>query len=99
MIGKIGTDIEDSKCSWLCVQALMKCNEKQRETLLACYGLPEKENVEKVKELYTELDLKSMYHAYEEESYKALDAEIQGITELPKELFTGLLAKIYKRSK
>jgi len=28
--GKVGTDIEESKCGWLIVQALKKCNTEQR---------------------------------------------------------------------
>ena len=28
--GKIGTDIEESKCSWLVVQALTRANSEQR---------------------------------------------------------------------
>ena len=31
--GKIGTDIEDNKCSWLVVQALSRCNQEQRQIL------------------------------------------------------------------
>ena len=38
VIGKIGTDIEDNKCSWLVVQALARVNPKQRELLEANYG-------------------------------------------------------------
>ena len=30
VIGKIGTDIEDNKCSWLVVQALQRADEEQR---------------------------------------------------------------------
>jgi farnesyl diphosphate synthase len=30
IIGKVGTDIEDNKCSWLVVQALARCSEQQR---------------------------------------------------------------------
>ena len=33
VIGKIGTDIEDNKCSWLIVQALSKANGEQRKRL------------------------------------------------------------------
>ena len=31
--GKVGTDIEDNKCSWLVVQALDKANAEQRALL------------------------------------------------------------------
>lgn len=31
--GKIGTDIEESKCSWLVMQALKKADAKQRSIL------------------------------------------------------------------
>lgn len=33
VIGKIGTDIEDNKCSWLVVQALDRCTPEQRKIL------------------------------------------------------------------
>lgn len=32
-IGKIGTDIQDNKCSWLINQALAKANSEQRKIL------------------------------------------------------------------
>ena len=31
VIGKVGTDIEDNKCSWLVVQALQRCTDAQRK--------------------------------------------------------------------
>ena len=31
VIGKVGTDIEDNKCSWLVVQALARCSDAQRK--------------------------------------------------------------------
>ena len=34
--GKIGTDIEDNKCSWLVVQALKKATPPQRAELEVC---------------------------------------------------------------
>ena len=38
VLGKIGTDIQDNKCSWLVNQALKKCNKDQRQVLEENYG-------------------------------------------------------------
>ena len=34
--GKVGTDIEENKCSWLVVQALQRASPSQRNTLEVC---------------------------------------------------------------
>ncbi|KAI9124072.1 hypothetical protein K1719_005372 [Acacia pycnantha] len=57
IFGKIGTDIEDFKCSWLVVKAMELSNEEQKKVLYENYGKPDPENVAKVKALYKELDL------------------------------------------
>jgi farnesyl diphosphate synthase len=36
--GKIGTDIQDRKCSWLAVMALQRSNDEQKEIMMQCYG-------------------------------------------------------------
>ena len=36
MTGKIGTDIEDNKCSWLVVQALARVTPQQKAELEVC---------------------------------------------------------------
>ncbi|KAG4974919.1 hypothetical protein JHK82_031811 [Glycine max] len=56
-IGKIGTDIEDFKCSWLIAKALELSNEQQKKVVQENYGKPDPENVAKVKALYNELNL------------------------------------------
>jgi len=33
LTGKVGTDIEDNKCSWLIVQALSRASNEQRSVL------------------------------------------------------------------
>jgi farnesyl diphosphate synthase len=52
-----------------------------------------------VKALYKELEIERRFQEYEQRSYEQLSATIEEQTLLPKEVFTSLLKKIYKRSK
>jgi farnesyl diphosphate synthase len=99
VIGKIGTDIQDNKCSWLVVQALNVANAKQRKVLEENYGQHDPEKVEKVKKLYKEIGVEKIFQTYEEESYRRIQALIGNVKEMPTEVFEFLLRKIYKRSK
>lgn len=100
VLGKIGTDIEDAKCSWLVCKALEIVNDEQKAVLVEHYGKHDPEGVKKVKELYKELKLEEMYHDYEEEQKKRCDELIAKIQpESFRELFKFLLGKIYKRQK
>lgn len=36
--GKIGTDIQDGKCSWLAVVAMQRATEEQKKIMKECYG-------------------------------------------------------------
>jgi len=36
--GKIGTDIQDNKCSWLAVVAMQRANVEQKQIMIDCYG-------------------------------------------------------------
>ncbi|KAK4420858.1 Farnesyl pyrophosphate synthase [Sesamum alatum] len=47
-IGKIGTDIQDFKCSWLVANALKLCNEDQKKTLYDAYVEYERMSYEKI---------------------------------------------------
>ncbi|KAI5618320.1 farnesyl pyrophosphate synthase [Silurus asotus] len=98
--GKIGTDIQDNKCSWLVVTALRVMTPEQRVELEACYGRSDAESVERVKALYDTLDMPLRYHQYEEESYLRLQKLIQGHAQnLPHAVFLNFAKKIYKRNK
>ena len=99
VIGKIGTDIEDNKCSWLVVQALLRCSPGQRAVIEANYGQADAAKVATIKALYAELQLERAFQEYEEQSYGELSQLIRDQSALPHALFGDMLAKIYKRSK
>ncbi|KAF2648147.1 farnesyl pyrophosphate synthetase [Lophiostoma macrostomum CBS 122681] len=102
VLGKIGTDIQDNKCSWLINQALRKVNPEQRKLLEENYGQKDGEKEAKVKELYHDLKLADFYEQWEEERVAELREKIANVDEsegLKKEVFEAFLKKIYKRSK
>lgn len=63
------------------------------------YGRDGEESIQKIKDVYVELDLERVFKEYEQTSYEKLSAEISAQKELPAEVFTALLKKIYKRQK
>jgi farnesyl diphosphate synthase len=99
VIGKVGTDIQDNKCSWLVVQALKRVNPKQYKVLEENYGQHDSKKVARVKKLYVELELETVFQEYEEESYKAIQRLLAETAGMPTEVFEFLLRKIYKRAK
>jgi farnesyl diphosphate synthase len=99
VIGKVGTDIQDNKCSWLVVQALTKANDAQRKILTDNYGKDDAAAVAAVKALYVDLGLEAAFRAYEEAAHASLVAEVEGQADVPAGVFMPLLAKIFKRSK
>ncbi|KAJ0240551.1 Farnesyl pyrophosphate synthase 1 [Hirschfeldia incana] len=99
-LGKIGTDIENFKCSWLVVKALERCSKEQTEILYENYGKPDPSNVAKVKELYKELDLEGVFKEYESKSYEKLIGVIEAHqSKAIQAVLKSFLAKIYKRQK
>ncbi|XP_030013819.1 farnesyl pyrophosphate synthase isoform X2 [Sphaeramia orbicularis] len=98
--GKIGTDIQDNKCSWLVVTALEIMTPEQRAELEACYGQHDEASVEKVKALYSALEMPTLYRKYEEQSYQRLQKLIACHAQnLPHSVFLNFAKKIYKRNK
>jgi len=100
VIGKVGTDIQDSKCSWLVVQALKRSSPAQRDVIERNYGKDDEECIGKVKSMFEELALADVYAAYEAKVYDDINQLIESASgEIPKEIFVSLLGKIYKRSR
>ena len=101
-IGKIGTDIQDNKCSWLVNQALQRASPEQRQVLDDNYGRKDKECESKVKAVFADMKLDELYRAYEEEKVAELRKMIAEVDEsegLKKVVFEGFLSKIYKRDR
>lgn len=101
-MGKIGRDIEEGKCCWPIITALSIANPEQRAILEQNYARKDSANADAVKEVYRELNLKSLYNEYERESITELQALINEFTQetkLPGEIFEFLLRKIRGRDK
>ncbi|KAK3633038.1 Farnesyl pyrophosphate synthetase [Elasticomyces elasticus] len=101
-LGKIGTDIQDNKCSWLVNQALKRCSGEQRKVLEENYGRKDRGCEGRVKVVFEELGLEKVYLEYEEKIVGELRDKIANLDEsdgLKKEVFEEFLRKIYKRSK
>ncbi|XP_024965234.1 farnesyl diphosphate synthase 2 [Cynara cardunculus var. scolymus] len=100
VIGKIGTDIEDFKCSWLVVKALELANEEQKKLLHEKYGRKDPASVAKVKELYYTLNLEGVSEDYENKSHEKLIKSIESHpSKAVQAVLKSFLAKIYKRQK
>lgn len=96
--GKVGTDIEEGKCTWLVVKALERAGPAQRKALGENYGRNERGAVRAVKDLYEELELPRVYAEHEEESYRLICGQIEETAdELPGEVFFYFLKLLYTR--
>ncbi|EOD53185.1 putative farnesyl pyrophosphate synthetase protein [Neofusicoccum parvum UCRNP2] len=102
VLGKIGTDIQENKCSWLINQALRIATPEQRRVLEENYGRENCENEAKVKEIYKQLELDRIYADFEEKRVDEIKSYISEVYEgggLRKKVFEEFLRKIYKRGK
>jgi farnesyl diphosphate synthase len=102
VIGKIGTDIKDNKCSWLINQALLRATPDQRKLLDEAYGRKDDTNEARIKKLFHELELQKVYQEYEEKRVADIRRMIEAVDEsegLKKEVFETFLKKIEKRTK
>ncbi|KAI0816067.1 farnesyl-diphosphate synthase [Trametes gibbosa] len=109
VLGKIGTDIIDNKCSWCVNTALALATPAQRKLLDDNYGRKDAGAEARVKKLYEELGIRARFVEYEEAAYKRIVGLIETIPEhatapagqvvLKRQVFKVFLDKIYKRQK
>lgn len=101
VIGKIGTDIRDGKCSWVAVQALELASKEERELLVRHYGSQDPHDEATVKELFQKLGIDKLFKQYEAKFYDNALGQIEAVcggTVLPSQVFITFLDKVYKRS-
>ena len=99
VIGKIGTDIQDGKCSWLIVKALEVASEEEKRVLTLHYGSQDEADISIIKQLYQKLQIQQKFRDYESNFYQSVVSKIDSVSdEFPKEVFTTFLDKVYKRS-
>lgn len=100
ILGKGDNDIKEGKCTWLAVNALERATPEQRNIMQECYGINDSEKIERVKQLYSDLDLPRIFFTYEKETYNLLNNQIEQMScELPREAFRMILDEIYQREK
>uniref|UniRef100_A0A915HS68 Farnesyl pyrophosphate synthase n=1 Tax=Romanomermis culicivorax TaxID=13658 RepID=A0A915HS68_ROMCU len=98
--GKIGTDIEDGKCTWLLVEALDMIKAKQRKIIEENYAKSDPSNVKMIKNLYDFLNLRSKYEQFESEQVGTLTEMIENLNLVKlRPLFTHLLSLLRGRKK
>lgn len=76
VIGKIGTDIQDFKCSWLAVTFVKNAIPEQMEVFKANYGKDDEACIAKIKGLYNDMNVRKMFEELEEEYGKKVGALI-----------------------
>ena len=101
-IGKIGTDIQDNKCSWVINAALKLCSPEQRKILDENYGRKDPECEQRCKQIFYDLKLQEVYERYEEQVAARLRERIGEIDEsrgFRREVLYSFLDKVYRRKK
>ncbi|ODV61484.1 bifunctional (2E,6E)-farnesyl diphosphate synthase/dimethylallyltranstransferase [Ascoidea rubescens DSM 1968] len=101
-IGKIGTDIQDNKCSWIINTALTLADKEQKQLLDNNYGQKDAAKEKICKDIFQNLKIDQIYHDYEEKIVNELKQKISKVDQsrgFKSEVLSVFLNKIYKRKK
>lgn len=101
-IGKIGTDIQDNKCSWVINAALKLCSNAQRKILDDNYGRKNAECEQRCKQVFHEINLEQVYEKYEKQVILKLREMIEKVDEsrgLKRDVLYSFLEKVHWRRK
>jgi len=78
-IGKIGTDIQDVKCSWLAVTFLAHATPQQTQVFKDNYGQHDDAKIATIKKLYKEAKLEEIFAKYEDEVVVGVNKQLEDI--------------------
>ena len=101
-LGKVGTDIEEGKCTWLAVEAFARGSDEQRATLRECFAMQERTraDVQTVRGIYEAIGIRDIYHNLEQEMSLKVDLAIGAVSHTGLQHVLRLLyARIHKRNK
>lgn len=99
-IGKIGTDIQDFKCSWLAVQFRERASTLQLSEFEKNYGKADCHCIQRIKELYNEVRMQEVFEKCEEDYASKVNSTINSIVHFPLQTCLRYLwSQVYKRKK
>lgn len=102
VLGKIGTDIQDCKCSWLAVTFMTVASPAQVETFKQHYGKNVDADIAAIKALYAETKLEQKFEEFEAQTVTEVERLLAASrSQSPKfaEAAEKLWKKTYKRTK
>ncbi|KAF5296576.1 hypothetical protein FQR65_LT10229 [Abscondita terminalis] len=83
VVGKLGSDITNGKCTWLIVTAMKYSNKQQLSLLQSHYGKEDVESQTIIKRIYQEIDVLGKFEEYKREFIKEVQCDIPKISLKP----------------
>uniref|UniRef100_A0A1B0D8M0 Uncharacterized protein n=1 Tax=Phlebotomus papatasi TaxID=29031 RepID=A0A1B0D8M0_PHLPP len=98
-LGKIGTDIQEGKSTWLIAKCLEKATDVQKEVLEECYGKNDPECIRRVKQIYEQLSIPDLYATFEKDTYNNIMMLIEKTSGIPAEVYLETVRELFTRGK
>lgn len=97
IVGKVGSDIQKNKCTWLVVTYLERATDMQKQILAENYGSSDPVKVECVKQLYKDMGLIAEYRALKEDGLRDIQASV-GAFSMVSEEFDWIVENLFRVS-
>lgn len=92
-IGKVGSDIQEGKVTWLFAKAMEVGNEQQKKLLMENNGHKEQEKVDIVKQIYSDLHIEELCIQHQDQEYQIIKDTMSKIDDrVPKGLIQFLIS-------